>query len=152
MAFTEFNLTDLFQTTWGYRPSNISFNDADGGKNVIQTGDESGNIRFTGSNLINKKSQTGMYGSYYAKDIRGRDVFMPLTLGGLFLPYVWLNVKVAKRIVETPLTERRGSVMELISFDNVQIGVKGFAVNHDGTFPEEIIEDLRKLHDRAESL
>jgi hypothetical protein len=152
MALTEFNLSDLFSATWGYRPMNIKIDDPDGSKNVRQTGDETGNIRFTSTNIVNKKSKSGMYGSYYAKDVMGRDVFMPLTLGGLMLPYVWMNIKGTKRIVETPMTERRGSVLELIAIDNYQIGVKGFVIRHDGAFPEEDIEDLRKLYERAESL
>src|SRR4051812_4425295 len=98
MALNEFNFTDLFAKTWGYKPADeIKFDDPDGGNNVRQTGDESGNIVFPKSGLVNNKSQTGMYGSYYAKDIVGRDVFMPLTIGGLVLHYVWMNVKLAKR-------------------------------------------------------
>jgi hypothetical protein len=150
MALTSFNLTDLFAASFGYAPAKVKFDPTT--ESRIFTGDESGTVNFAERNLVNRKSQQGMYGRYYAKDVQGRDVFMPLTLGGLFLPYVWLNVKVAKRLVETPLTERRGSAIELISFDAVQIGVKGLAIKHDGTFPEEEIEDLRKLHDRAESL
>lgn len=147
---TTFNLTDLFAASFGYAPQKVNFDPNT--ESRIFTGDESGSTNFAERNLVNRKSQQGMYGRYYAKDVQGRDVFMPLTLGGLFLPYVWLNIKVAKRLIETPLTERRGSAIELISFDAVQIGVKGLVIKHDGTFPEEEIEDLRKLFERAESV
>jgi len=150
MALVTFNLTDLFAATFGYTPMNVKF-DANA-TSIRQTGDESSDIKFSSPQIVNKKSQAGMYGGYYAKDVLGRDVFMPLTLGGLVLPYVWMNVKGTKRIVETPMTDRDGSVLEIIAIDNWQIGVKGFALKHDGTFPEEEIEDLRKLFMRKESV
>lgn len=152
MATNQFNLNDLFQGAFGFAPSNVTFDNPNQTATTRSTGDESGNLKFSSQNMVGKKSEVGMYGSYYARDIRGRWVFMPLTLGGVFLPYVWLNVRADKRIVETPMTERRGSVIELIGYDNIKIGVKGFAINHEGAFPEEAIEDLRKLNDRAESL
>jgi hypothetical protein len=152
MALNQFNLTDLFAATWGYAPANITVNDPDGGKNVRQTGDQSGDIQFQNKQYVNKKSEPGRYGSYYAKDVMGRDVFMPLTLGGLFLPYVWLNIKGSKITVETPMTERRGRVIEMIAFDNYQIDVKGFAIGHTGRFPEEQIERLKELFEREEAL
>ena len=123
-----FSLHDLFIDQWGYSPgghfSDLVINDKD---------------------LVNRKTPTGNYGSYYDTDSEGREVFMPVTLGDQFLPYVWLNIKASKNIIETPLTERRGSVKELISIDDYRIGIKGFVIGHDGAFPEKDVENLRKL-------
>jgi hypothetical protein len=164
MAKTNFNLNDLFQQQWGYQPAEIKIDNIDGAH--IATGDETGKIKLTERNLVNKKSERGSYGSYYGKDVWGREVFMPLTLGApidrknpyqntetqLYLPYVWLKINVAKRLIETDITERRGSVIELVSFENVQIGVKGFAIGAFDSFPETEIEDLCRMFERAQSL
>lgn len=147
-----FNLNDLFAATWGYKPMNFTIEDADGSSNWVNTGDETQDITLNDRNIVNKKSPERMYGSYYAKDAFGRDIFMPLTLGGELLPYTWLNIREQKNIIETPMTERRGSVIEVIGFDNIQIGVKGFCISPFHTYPEEEIEQLHRLHQRAESL
>jgi len=130
MPIHKFNLEEMFQKQFGYKPLDIPIEE----KNLI------------------KKSEPGKYGSYYAKDLMGRTVFMPVTLGGLFLPYVWINVSSSKRIVETPLTERRGTVKEQIAIEDYKFGVKGFIIGHDGKFPEKDVEALKTLWERNESL
>lgn len=126
----QFTLNDLFAKQFGYTPQ------------TIEVPKES----------VRKKSTTGKYGSYYAKDLQGRDVFMPMTLGGLFLPYVWFNISGTKRYVETDLTERRGSVTEYVSMNDYRMSVKGLLIGHDGSFPEKDVEDLKTLWERAEAL
>lgn len=153
MALFGFNIFDLFAATWGYRPQGkITVTDVDGNSSTVYSGDETAQIKLTDRNLVNKKSDVGMYGSYYGKDVWGREVFMPLTLNGIVLPYVWMKVNLKKRIVETDMTERRGSVNEIISFENIEIGVKGFAVGAFDTFPEQELEDLRNIFEVANSI
>ncbi|MBA3899525.1 MAG: hypothetical protein H0X62_04815 [Bacteroidetes bacterium] len=130
MPIHKFNLNDMFSKQFGYKPMDIDIKE----KEVL------------------KKSTPGKYGSYYATDAMGRTVFMPLTLGGLFLPYTWVNVSGSKNIVETPMTERRGVVREHISMDDYQFNVKGFVIGHDGRYPEKDVEDLRILFERNEAL
>lgn len=130
-----FNLGDLFIEQWGYSPG--------GNINDLVVDD---------SDLVNRRTPTGNYGGYYGEDSEGREVFMPITLGDLFMPYVWMSVSGSKRIIETPLTERRGSVKELISIDDYRFSIKGFVIGHDGTFPEKDIEDLRKLFELNEAI
>ncbi len=130
MAYTEFNLQDIFAKQFGYTPQDFKIKESH----------------------ITKKSEVGKYGSYYAKDAMGRDVFMPVTLGGLFLPYTWINISNSKRIIETPLTERRGTVKEFISMEDYKIGLKGLVIGHNGQFPEKDIEDLRTLWERNVAL
>lgn len=145
------NLTELFAQNWGITPSGKPrITDFDGSRNFKTT--NSGELQLNDENLVNKKSQTGKYGDYYKADKMGRHVFMPLTLGGLFLPYCWIAVKSSKRIIETTLTERRGLVRELIALNDYKFDVKGFVIGQNGTFPEKDIEDLRMLYERNEAI
>jgi hypothetical protein len=112
---------------------------------------------------VRKKSE-GKYGSYYGKDMLGRTVFMPVTFlyqdtqaqvigelirpeQGVYFPYAWVRIRSSKRIVETPLTERRGTIKELINIEDYYISIQGFAMRHDGSFSEEEIEALKTLYE-----
>lgn len=130
MAITEFNLKQIFSQQFGYTPADFKFESKD----------------------ILKKSTPGKYGSYYAKDSVGRDVFMPLTLGGLFLPYVWISVRGSKTFVETPMTQRRGEVNELVNMNGYEFSVKGLLIGHDGRFPEADVEALKNLFEINEAV
>lgn len=125
-----FDVTHLFSLVYGYHPGEITITEKD----------------------VRRRTADGKYGSYYAKDIMGRDVFMPVTLGGLFLPYVWFNISGSKRTVETPMTERRGSVHEHINMEDYKISLKGLLIGHDGQFPEKDTEDLRTLWEKIEAV
>lgn len=122
----EFNLKQIFATYFGYTPEEFKVEEKD----------------------VKKSSPD----NYYEKDSQGRDVFMPLTLGGLFLPYVWISVSSSKIIEETGVTERRGSVKEQISCEDWVFNVKGLHVGHDGSFPEKDVDDLRALYERNEAV
>lgn len=130
MPYSEYNLQDLFAKQFGYRPPDYDIDPKD----------------------VKLKSEAGKYGSYYAQDALGRDVFMPVTLGGLFLPYTWIRVSGSKTIIETPMTEIRGTVKEYICTDDYVFNLKGFVIGHDGKFPEKDIEDLKTLFERNEAL
>src|SRR4051812_3501520 len=119
----EFNLKEIFAQQFGYTPQDFKIDEKD----------------------VRKKSTPGNHGSYYGKDTQGRDVFMPMTIDGLKLPYVWISVRASKTIVETPMTERFGTVKELISINDYEFAVKGLVIGHDGRFPEDDIEALRDL-------
>jgi uncharacterized protein DUF6046 len=127
----EFNLKEIFAQQFGYTPQDFKISPKD---------------------VLTKKTP-GYYGRYYEEDKQGRDVFMPMTIGGdVFLPYIWVSVRGSKTIVETPMTERHGSVKELISINDYEFAVKGLLVGHDGRFPEKEVEELRRLFERNESL
>jgi hypothetical protein len=142
-----FSFVDLFQATWGYRPQAIQLTDPDGSKNFRVT--DGGDFKFKD---VNQKSKKGKYGDYYKADLMGRMVFMPVTLGGLFLPYSWISISGSKKIVETPMTERRGEVNEIISAEDYKISLKGFVIGQNGNFPEADIEDLKTLFEKQQSV
>lgn len=126
-----FNLREIFAKQFGYAPLEIEIKPED---------------------VMNQRNEDGQYGPYYAKDVNGREVFMPVTLGGVFLPYTWMSVSIAKTIVETDLTEIRGSVKEFISMQDYKFNLKGLFVGQNGKFPESDIEIIRELVERNETL
>ena len=138
----QFNLQDLFASIWGYKPTPFTITDPDGSHNIAST--PGGNISIPNSDLINRKTKAGKYGTYYKKDAMGRDVFMPVTIGGLFLPYAWVSIMGGKRIVETAMTERRGEVNEQIAIEDYRIIIKGFVIGHDGSFPAHPDKSYKK--------
>jgi len=127
----EFNLKQIFNEVFGYSPP-------------VQEP-----FKVNAKDLLNDKNTDSKYGPYYAKDLVGREIFMPLTLGSgqdsLFLPYTWISVKFDRTIVETQLTERRSSVKEQIRNQDYQFSVKGLFVGQNGRFPEEDLEKWKTL-------
>lgn len=99
---------------------------------------------------------------YYANDAMGREYYMPVTLtyndaateGGQKwdLPYPVVAISSRKTIFETQLTERRGTVKELVNTEDYLISIKGFLTGRDGLFPEEDITRLRQLFETNEPI
>lgn len=122
----EYNLREIFAKQFGYAPMEIEVKDED---------------------LQNKRmDESGQYGPYYGKDANGREVFMPVTIGGVTLPYVWMSVNTSMTIVETALTEiPQGEVIEQINLQPWRFSLKGLLIGKNGRFPEKDIEQLRDL-------
>lgn len=97
---------------------------------------------------------SGRYGSspYRKADVNGRYYFLPVELGGVELQYPIVRMNRRKVIVETPVTERGGSVIEQVSKDVWKMTIRGFMVNHQGLFPEDMMYELLQLEDRDEAL
>jgi len=115
------------------------------------------------------RTDTGVYGSpYYAFDANGREYFLPVTVsypvtsqgatsidgfgGGpqstlkdWQLPYPVISIRVNKKIIETELTERRGTVDELVNIGSYEITIRGFIINSGNEFPEQDVITLRTL-------
>lgn len=111
---------------------------------------------------------------YYAFDANGREYFMPVkvkyassvgTASGNFgvgvdvsryesfdLPYPCIAINSRKLIVETPLTERRGTVKEVINVQDYQITIKGVAIIKDNDFPEQWVARLRDLYESSQPI
>jgi len=103
------------------------------------------------SRLIAAQSDERFYSVDPASRFK-RKVFLPVTLGGVFLPYVYMTISAVKNIVITPLTDRRGSVKELISVDDYRIAIRGFFIDAEGKFPEQQVSDLKTLFERNEAI
>lgn len=64
------------------------------------------------------------------------------------LPYPVISITSKKTIVETPLTERRGTVKEFINIQNYEIVVKGFIIDSANEFPESDVTTLRTIYEQ----
>ena len=143
MAEISFNLADIFERAFGYRTAAFDpeFAEARGNNPALRV-------------------DQGAHGSaYYAKDSLGTEYYMPVTIaypdnaetGALKkwdLPYPVISITSRKTIVETPLTERRGTVKELINIQNYEIVVKGFIIGNTNEFPEDAVTTLRSIYEQ----
>lgn len=81
--------------------------------------------------------------------------FLPITLEyslsnkphKIELPFPVMTISGKKRLVETYLTQRNGTMKELISSDGYEINIRGYLIGKEGTFPEAEIKMLRELYE-----
>ncbi len=95
--------------------------------------------------------------SLNVRDHLGRQIFMPVKLGGFLLPNeptITINSK--KNIIETALagSTRRGTVKELISIGDWEITIRGIALNTNSTkvYPEDMVHRLNYTYGRNEAI
>jgi len=90
---------------------------------------------------------------YYDTDVTGREYFLPAviiyTIGGeektYTLPNPVISITGRKNIIETALTERNGTVKEVINVQDYDIVIKGIIVNHDNAYPEADVATLIEI-------
>jgi len=128
MAEVSFSFSDLFGAAFGYQPPDFQFTSE------------------------NKNQYTKLGSKNSAVDQFGREYFMPAKLGGIELPYPVLRISNKKRIVETSLVNREGSVKELISNEDWEIEVRGLMVEKNGFIPETAITQLRDWYKQGVAL
>jgi len=157
MADISFSLADIFEKTFGYKTQAFD-------PDFMQVQGDQSPFRL----------EQGSYGSpYYAKDALGMEYYMPVTISypdsaqqdsGLTnnnsqgvlkkwdLPYPVISISSRKTIIETPLTERRGTVKELINIQDYEIVVKGFIIANANEFPENDVTTLRNIYEQNVAL
>jgi len=141
MAELSFDLGDLFEQTFGYKTQAFQPQFA----------------TVSGDSVLLRVEQ-GVYGSpYYADDALGTEYFLPVTitynngtsLQQWNLPYPIISLSSRKTIIETPLTERRGTVKELINIQDYEITIKGFIISATADdFPENDVMTLRSVYEQ----
>lgn len=144
MTQFNFDLPTLFQQTFGYRSRAFEpdFDPAD--RETSQT------------------AQSALLGSsYYSTDMLSREYYMPVTVvynsgtgsaSEWKLPHPVVAISSRKTIIETPLTERRGTVKELINVQDYDIVIKGFIINASNEFPEQDVTTLRNIYEINEPI
>lgn len=100
-----------------------------------------------------------MYGTpfYGSNHITGGYYFMPAFFdlnddSDYTIPFPIIRVQSQKRIIETPLTERKGTVVELVNQESWKIYIKGFIISKDGRYPEQEIAKMIEVFERNTSL
>lgn len=126
-----FNIIPIFESAFGYSPPADAFE--------IDTAPERLTVARLGS-------------PYYGKDALGREFFMPVTIGGVLIPFAVIGIRCKKTIVSTLMVERRGSVRELINVDDYEINIKGIVISAGNDFPEDEIRIIQELFLLNESL
>jgi hypothetical protein len=63
----------------------------------------------------------------------------------LDLPHPLVSINCEKHIVETPMTERQGNVIEVTGIKNFEITIRGFMVSSTRDLPEEQIQRLHSV-------
>lgn len=162
MAEIALNLAGLFEQAFGYKT--LAFDP----QFQAATG------------RLNGRVEQGASGSpYYAKDRLGQEYYMPVTftyqensaapspqqqgaalpdtdsfsaLKKWALPYPVISITSRKIIVETTLTERMGTVKELIASEDYKIVIRGFLIGADNEFPEQDMTMLRTLYEQPTAL
>jgi hypothetical protein len=160
MSAISLNLSALFEQTFGYRTRAFEPQF----KRVVGDGDNKSG-----------RQEQGKGGSpYYATDSLGNEYFMPVTLvyadtdrnasqgsgrANEFsgrkrweLPYPVVSIESKKSIVETALTERSGTVKELVSIMDYEITIKGFIVATTHEFPEDAVASLQAIYELNEAI
>jgi len=149
MAETTFDLAALFEQTFGYRTTAFSpqFTPPAG------YGAQRVEVSTTGS-------------PYYAQDELSGEYFMPVSLvysqstagstAGTSetwdLPYPVISISARKTIIETVLTERSGTVKELVNLQGYDIVIKGFIIDAGGNFPESKVTRLRSIYEQSTAI
>ena len=145
-----FSIADLFAQIHGYNVDAFQFDQVTG---------------YSGVTDLNRK-EFGDYGTpYYKTGNTGSEYFMPVTVKypdkskivtGLItgsmailseydLPYPIVSISSQKTIVETPMTERKGSVKELVNINGYEISVKGLLINKKNEYPEDLVKALKSV-------
>ncbi len=158
MAEISFSLGDLFEQAFGYKTQAFEpeFQQVQGVRAPYRT-------------------QQGSLGSpYYSSDALGKEYYMPVTIKypdnsqtnlqtnssgnspGILkiweLPYPVVSISSRKTIIETPVTERRGTVKELINIQDYEIAIKGFIITKANEFPENDVTTLRNIYEQNAAL
>lgn len=89
---------------------------------------------------------------YWAADAENRWFYMPVMLGGVQLWNPIMRVTARKTIVETQLTERPGSVKEIIHLDDYVINIRGIIKRSDGAWPHDEVTQLKGLWEQNKSV
>ncbi|MGQ0739142.1 MAG: DUF6046 domain-containing protein [Bacteroidota bacterium] len=135
------DVLELFQQTFGKRPHVTLNNPAN----------EEGTPYQLGITANRAETEQTTKGSLIKERYKGVEIFLPVRLydGDVltYLPYCVIKVSGKKTIVETPLSERTGSVKEQFNIDDYSIDIKGFMIGEDRKFPETDIEKLRTLYE-----
>jgi len=131
------SVAEIFEQAFGYRSS--SFEQQLEGE-LLRQGDEKTQDHPYGVSRTTKKGQV-----LTLQDKFGRDYYMPVKLDGYDLEHPVISIVGKKNIIETSLTERQGTVKELINIADWEITIRGLIIDKYGDFPEDEIQKMVDL-------
>ena len=129
------------------------------GKRIPSSQPDIPTITGNSINDLNRKEFGKIGGApFYSTGSDGIEYFLPVVISypdnnnttqTLELPNCILSIKSRKTIIETPLTERRGTVKEFINIQDYDIGVEGFLIEPTNELPEDGLATLRMLYEKG---
>ncbi len=142
------DIIELYQKTFGRKPYVVP--------GISDTGNENNDYRLTESASDAEKEFTAK-GSLLKEQYNGVEIMLPVRLYDgptmiAYMPFVVVKISGSKTIIETPLSERQGSVKEQFNIDDYKIDLKGFLIGADRKFPESEVDILRKLHETKKAV
>lgn len=97
---------------------------------------------------------TSIYGTpfYGSNHVTGGYYFLPAYFdlnddSDYTIPFPIIRVQSQKRMIETPLTERKGVVVEVVNQESWKIYIKGFIISKDGRYPEQEIAKMIEVYE-----
>ena len=88
---------------------------------------------------------------YYAYN-GSAEMYMPIKLNNIWLPFPILSIGCNKTIVQTPMVNRRGTIKELISTQDYSFHIKGLIIGSNNEYPEEQVMQLKDLFELNQSV
>jgi hypothetical protein len=140
------DIAKLFEKTFGSKPYHVpELTTQEPSQEPYNLGQKAQGIQFTAK------------GSLLSEQLKGVEILLPVRFyeGSsllMFLPYTVVKIAGKKTIVETPLSERKGTVKEHFSLDDYSISVKGFLIGDNRSFPEQQLEQLKKLYETQQAV
>lgn len=95
------------------------------------------------------------YGTDLEKnDEYGNSMFSPVTLKfgerEITLPYSTVSISASKKIVNTELVNRKGSVNEQVNINDYELRINGVVVSRRQRLPEDWLKDLNEIFETKE--
>ena len=56
-----------------------------------------------------------------------------------------ISISGEKRVVQTALTGRRGTVNELVNVDSYKVSITAALIGEDGNYPEQAVQQMREM-------
>lgn len=145
---TEFNIPDLLSAN-AY--TGLPFT----GENMsVIIGKRSGKEYTYEGDAASKKMMAQLGAPLRKRNALGQIYFLPVLIehknGTCELPNASIGFQGKKKIVETPMAGRKGTVKELISIEDYTITISGVYLDTD--FPEQGLQELEELFEQNESV
>ena len=140
---TIFDLNKLYQTYFNSKPYYVSNNPDQPLTQEVGYSIASQNPRKKGSIVYSKKNIAfNKIGTY------GQDIWFPIELWkgndlSLEIEACTVGVHLSSTVIKTPVNDRKGSVHESFSDDDVRFSIRGFLIGKNRTIPEDQIQALR---------
>jgi len=94
---------------------------------------------------VARKEYSDIGQPFYATDISGVEFFLPVWINELLIPFAVIGMTWKKKIVETEMPDRAGSVNELISIADYQFTIRGILIDEKNNYPEKEIIEFHNL-------